>query len=150
MNQLNTQSFSHSTDSSLPPKRKRWRAVLLGLIILICGFAMGSGVTVIVVRKMAHIIHTPGEAPKRITERMRRKLDLTDAQAAKVQAILTEREKALLGIFREIQPRLRKELERTREDVAAVLDSEQAKKWRERFDYLQNKWVPPHVTNEQP
>jgi hypothetical protein len=116
---------------------------LLGIAILIMGALIGSGITVIVVKKMVlHAVSHPEEAPARITKRIQSKLDLSGEQAAKVRSIIAERQKALQAIRREVQPRVEKELNGVREDVAALLEPEKARQWRERFDYLKRLWVP--------
>jgi len=143
MTQTNSKLQSDKPGLLTPQRRRRLRAVALGLVILVCGFVLGAGVTVVGIKKMVHAIHTPGEAPKRITDRMRCRLGLSDDQASKVQAILTERQKALLAIFHDVQPRIQEELKRTKEEVSAVLDPEQAEKWREKFDHMQRRWVHP-------
>ena len=78
----------------------------------------------------------------RRTKRLRWRLGLSDEQARKVQAILIKREKALTVIFHDIRPRLEEELKRTRDEVAAVLNPEQAKTWRRHFDDMQHRWFP--------
>lgn len=131
--------------SELPALRKprRWRAVLLGIVILICGALIGSGVTVIVIHKMVlHAIRHPEQTPMRITKRIQSKLRLSDEQAAKVREIITTRQKAIQAIRRDVQPRVEKELDGAKEDVAALLNPEQARQWRERFDYLRKTWIP--------
>lgn len=126
----------------IAPRRQRWRSVLLGIVILLCGVLIGAGGAVIVIRHVVlHAIQHPEEAPQRITNRVRRMLDLSEHQAAEVKKILTERQKVILGLRRQIQPEVEKELEKAKEDVAAILKPEQAKKWRKRFDRLRI-WFP--------
>jgi hypothetical protein len=71
---------------------------------------------------------------------MHRKLDLSDEQAAKVLAILTKRETALRSIIQEMQPKFEEQLQRAKDEVAAVLNPEQARKWRKRFDRVKARW----------
>lgn len=137
----------HAPEKASPPgetiaprKSRRWRVVALGLIILLCGALLGSGVTIIVVKHLFDVVHSPGAAAKRITDHMRRKLDLSDDQAAKVLAILTRRETALRSIIQDMEPKLEEQLQLTKEEVAAVLDPEQARKWRKRFDQVEARW----------
>ncbi|MBI4961670.1 MAG: hypothetical protein HY913_00180 [Desulfomonile tiedjei] len=141
-----TQHPSESSPSSeLPPVRKprQWKAVLLGVVILICGALIGSGITVIVVHKMvSHAISHPEEAPMRITNRIQRKLGLSEEQTAKVREIVTTRQKAITAIRKEVQPRVESELAGAKEDVAALLDPEKARRWREWFDYMRKTWIP--------
>jgi len=123
-------------------KKRRWRAIVLGLIILASGFLLGAGATAVYCKKMIHMIQTPGEAPKKITNRLRWKLKLSDQQAEKVQAIFIEREKALTAIFHDVSPRLQEQLKRTRVEVSAVLNPDQAKAWHRHFDLMQRRWLP--------
>ncbi|GEM_PF-1775983 len=151
MTELKSEIGTQEAGPLTPPKKRRGRAIALGLIILFSGFMLGAGFTVVFFKHVVDMIHTPGEAPKRITKRMQRKLGLTDEQAAKMRAILTERQKDLLAIFHEVQPRLQDQFKRTRDEVAAILNSEQAKQWLERFDHMWQKWH--HITQperEQP
>jgi hypothetical protein len=153
MIELNSESGAQETELLTPPKKTRRRAIILGLVILVSGFMLGAGFTTVFLHHMLHhIIHNPGEAPKRITKRMKCKLDLSDEQAAKMQAILTERQKALLAIFCEIRPRIEYQIKRTRDEVAAILDQEQAKQWFKQFDHMRRKWrhiVGPEVSKPE-
>jgi hypothetical protein len=135
-----SEKSSPADETIAPRKPRRWRAVALGVVILLCGTLLGSAGTIIYVKHMLGVVHTPGAAANRITDHMRRKLDLSDDQATKVRAVLTERETALRAIVQEMQPRLEEQLQRAKEEVAAVLDPEQARSWRKRFDRVEARW----------
>ena len=144
MTERNTEISPSNLQLPVPRKRRFWRALLLGMVILLCGMLIGAGVTVIVLQKFVlYAIHHPEEVPNRVAERLRNKLSLSDEQAKKVKAILTERQKAFLVLRRMARPKVERELERLREEVAAVLDENQARKWRKRFDRLRRQWMPP-------
>jgi hypothetical protein len=144
MNLPDPETPSSSLELPLPRKRRPWRSFLLGLIILFCGILIGAGITVILLQRVVlYAIHHPEEVPNRLTERLRNKLSLTDEQTKKVKAILTERQKALRELRRVMRPKVERELEHLREDVAAVLDKDQSHKWRKRFDRLRRQWMPP-------
>ena len=140
MTEENAVSRPKASELPAPPRKRRLRTIALGLVILICGGLLGSGITLVVVRKAMEVIQTPGEAPKRIAERMRRKLDLSPDQTSRVLTILEKREQCLRSILREIEPKIEDELLKTREQVSAVLEPEQAEKWRKRFDALHERW----------
>jgi hypothetical protein len=141
-----TQQLSESSPSTEMPvlrKPRRWRAFLLGIVILICGALIGSGITVIVIHKMViHAIRHPEKAAMRITNRIQHKLGLSDEQAAKVKEIVAKRQKAMQAIRREVQPRIERELQGAKQDVAALLDPQKARQWREWFDYMRKTWIP--------
>ncbi len=127
----------------IPKKRRRWLSVLLGILILVCGFVLGSGVTVVVVyRHVVHAIHHPEDAPRRISQRMQRRFGLTDDQTARVRKILAKRQKGRRSIYRNTWPKLDQELNRIESEVTEVLDDKQASKWRKRFKIMRNKWIP--------
>lgn len=143
MKSQTTDVVSPEPIAPLPARPKRWRIVLLGIAILMLGALIGSGVTVIVIKKMVlHAISHPEKASARIANRIQRKLDLSAEQAAQVRSIIAERQKALQAIRREVQPRVEKELNGLRDDVAALLEPDKARRWRERFDRLKRSWVP--------
>jgi DNA-binding PucR family transcriptional regulator len=110
---------------------------------------IGAGITVIILQKVVlYAIHHPEEIPNRLTERLRNKLSLTDEQTKKVKAILIERQKAFMALRRATRPKMERELEQLREDVASVLDKNQARKWRKRFDTLRRQWMPPQAPKD--
>ena len=132
---------------SIASKKKRWRTFLVGVLILVCGVAIGTGGTVVVMKRIIlDAIQHPEKVPQRITDRMRGKLGLTEDQAAKVKAILSDRQNKIQALLRQVRPEVDKEFEKAKEDVAAILKPDQAKKWRERFDRLRI-WFPAPPPN---
>jgi hypothetical protein len=73
---------------------------------------------------------------------MQKRLGLTDEQAARVKAILMQRQTAIMAIRRVAQPKVLRELEKAKAEVAAILTPDQARAWNRRFDELQHKWIP--------
>ncbi|MFC1834984.1 hypothetical protein ACFL2Q_09640 [Thermodesulfobacteriota bacterium] len=132
-------------------KRRRLRSILLGLLILICGAVLGSGVTLVVMhKKLVYAVHHPEVVTDKIARRMKWHLDLSDEQARKVRAILSERRKALVKLFHENRPRLEEEIATYEKQVVEVLKPEQEVIWRKRFKRIRNKWFPrlPAKTKE--
>jgi len=140
MTEENAVSRPRASELPAPPRKRRLRTIALGLVILVCGGLLGSGITLVVVRRTMEVIQTPGEAPKRIAERMRSKLDLSPEQTSQVLTVLEKREQCLRSILREIEPKIEEELLKTRDQVSAILKPEQAEKWRKRFDTLHERW----------
>ncbi len=150
MTECNPQSPEPITPKPPVRKKRRWRAIVLGLVILVSGFLLGAGASAVYCWKMLHIIQTPGAAAEKITKRLRWKLGLSEQQTEEVRTILIDREKAITSIFREITPQLRGELKRTREGVAVVLNPAQAKRWRKHFGRMQRMWFPGMDAKESP
>ncbi|MCC6143939.1 MAG: hypothetical protein IT368_09045 [Candidatus Hydrogenedentes bacterium] len=125
-------------------RRRRWLSIFLGAIILTCGMVIGSVITVSYLwnRVLDHI-QNPDQIPARITERLERRLDLTADQAQAIQEILTERQNGLLAIRAQVYPQVQAELNRARDEVAAVLNDAQADQWRKMFENLRHKLTMP-------
>ena len=127
-----------------PRPRRRWLTALVGVGIFLCGAAIGSGVTLLVLRDaLMGFLRHPEKIPARITSRLRGKLDLTDEQTTRVESILEKRQVALQELRREVQPRIEAHLDAIRAEIEAVLTKEQAERWREQFDRLRRTWLPP-------
>jgi hypothetical protein len=125
------------------PRRRRWPMVLLALAIFAAGAVCGAGATVIfVVNRVQHAIHHPEDAPARLAGVLQRRLDLTDAQRAEVDAIIAKRQTELLAIRREVQPQVADELEELRAEVDQVLTAEQREHWSKLFDTFIRRWLP--------
>jgi len=132
--------------SQLPPPRRcnRWVSLLLSLLLLVVGGGIGSGLPLLgVVKKAQTAIRHPEQAPARITARLKHTLNLTPEQAQSVEAILRKQQVALQDIRRDAQPRVEAELNKARDEVAAVLNPEQAAHWRELFEAKKANWMPP-------
>ena len=113
-------------------KKKRWRSFLLGILILVCGIAIGTGGTVVVMKHIIlNAIQHPEKVPQRITDRMRGKLGLTEDQATKLKAILTERQKKIQALLRQVRPEVDKEFEKAKTFKDSVLITESALNYQE-------------------
>lgn len=120
-----------------PPVRKtrRWRMVLLGLSIFFCGALTGAG-TVLYLWDSAFrntISHTD-QLPPQVTDHLRKQLHLSPEQAEQVEAILKKHMRAISEIRQESYPRFAEQVEQMKEEVARVLDANQARQWREEIE----------------
>ncbi len=139
-------SIGPDSPVSLPPvpRRRFWINALLALLIFLSGAIVGGGTSLIVLRnRVTHSIRHPEEGPARIAARLRSKFGLTAEQAEKIETIIRRRQKALMAIRKEFQPRVVKELDGVEEEVGETLAPAQREKWREMFERLRVTWVPP-------
>ena len=129
---------------AIRPRRRRWVSVLLGLILFLSGGLIGSGLTArAIIRGAQHRLHHPEEFPARATARLRRSLDLSDAQAAAVESVLRTRQAAIQEIRRDFQPKIEAEIDKLGTDVAGVLTPDQAARWKAALDEKRRVWIPP-------
>jgi hypothetical protein len=141
-----------TTASALARPRRRWiRTILLALIIFVSGVLVGGGLTFkVITSEFRRFFQEPEALAESITHRMKKRLDLTDAQAVQVRRIIIERQKVIQSLRKEIQPRLEAQTENTRREVAAVLTPEQARKWEKKFRYFSKYWLPSPAGDHQP
>ncbi len=137
-------SVEASGTMSPRPRMRRWLLVLLGILILVSGMVIGSGMTVIIARKkIIHAIRHPEKVPERITVRLKKKLNLSGDQTEQVKEILTRHLRSIMEIRQETRPRILKELNVMRNEIAKVLNERQARLWRKRFEALMRVLPPP-------
>ena len=131
-------------DQLAKPRRRWLRTVLLATAIFVCGALVGGGLTFKVIASgYKRSFQEPALLAEEITHRMKRRLDLTGDQVQQVRRIILEQQMAFQSLRKEFRPRLDDQIERTRQELAAVLTPEQARKWEKRFAHIQRFWLPP-------
>jgi len=132
--------------------RRRWVwPVLLALVIFVSGVVVGGGLTFkIITSGFKRSFQDPEVSAERITNRMKRRLDLTDEQFVQVRRIILERQKAFQSMRKQVRPQLEAQIEKTRQELAAVLSPEQARKWEKRFGHFLKFWLPPQPGDPPP
>ena len=112
-------------------------------LFLFCGFVMGAGVTVFIMNNSIREFWTrPEKLPDRLLTRMDNNLGLSDAQHEAAARIIHEHFEAFNDIRSRFYPEIQSELDRMRNDIAAILSDEQRALWEEKFDNLREKWQP--------
>jgi hypothetical protein len=131
-------------DQLAKPRRRWLRTVLLATAIFVCGALLGGGLTFkIITSGYKRSFQEPALLAEEITHRMKRRLDLTDDQVQQVRRIILEQQMAFQSLRKEFRPRLDDQIEKTRQELAAVLTPEQARKWEKRVAHIQRFWLPP-------
>ena len=129
--------------------RRRWIwPVLLAIVIFVSGVLVGGGLTFkIITSGFKRAFQDPEVSAERITNRMKRRLDLTDEQVVQVRRIILERQKAFQSMRKQVRPQLEAQIEKTRRELAAVLTPDQARKWEKRFGHFLKFWLPPEESH---
>lgn len=134
-----------------PAKSRWWVRLLFWAGLFFCGVVFGSSATWMGVQKeVVRVIHRPELAVPKVTARIRQELSLNDAQTAKVEQLVRQRQLALQSLRREIQPRLETELRQFQEEVSEVLDAKQRERWKIRTEQFRKLWFPPLDENKEP
>jgi len=134
-------------------RRRRLISLLLVLVVFVSGLVIGVAAgPFFTFRHGLERLHSPGEMPVRLAERMIQELDLTDEQARQVRAVLDQHFEELAALYGEVQPRRTRMMDDFRADVVAILTPEQAEQWTERFDRMRQKFMrfgPPPLWRDK-
>jgi hypothetical protein len=131
-----------------PGRRRLWN-VLLALLIFVSGIGVGSGLTVkFMTNAFKRSFQKPDALADQISNRMKRRLDLTDEQTEQVRRILAKNMAGFRALRAEFRPRLISQLEKTLDELESVLTPEQSRKMRRRFRFFLKFWVPSERAGE--
>lgn len=127
-----------------PPPRRRWLTALMLVVTFGCGVIVGGvGIATFISNRVQEAIHHPERMPERVTTRLAGRLDLSEAQRAKVLDILKRRQQELMAIRREAQPKVEDVLNHIETDVAGELDSTQKERWLADAKRFRERFTPP-------
>jgi hypothetical protein len=132
-----------------PPKAKSlWLRRILTLslagFIFFSGAILGAAITVKIIRnRLSEAVQHPEKGRERFVGMLTRKLKLDSDQQSKIDAIVEARQKEIMNIRFEIQPRVEAVLERGKTEIDAVLKPEQTDKWNKIVEDSRKKWRPP-------
>jgi hypothetical protein len=123
---------------SQTPKKRPWKSVLLGLVILFCGMVIGAGITFHAGPVMMfHAIRPGDEIAERVTKRIDRDLDLTDEQRSQVAKIVAHRISVFKSILTDAYTRIKEQFELLHDEVVPILSAEQKLKWEKHYKKMQ-------------
>ena len=123
------------------PGRQTWPLVLLGLVILVCGTAIGAGAAVLWLKDRLAGPPRPERATPEIVRDLRSRYDLTEEQARRVGDIMQRRMEALEAIRRDAEEKFQAEHEKLRAEMKSVLTPDQYERWLAHFESLRAR--PP-------
>ena len=119
--------------------------VLLGILILISGMVIGAGMTAIIGRRMVmQFMDHPERLYTKTTDRLRKRLDLSDEQTEQVREIVETRLGSLIEIHRDVRPKVEEQLMLFRDEVTKILDEDQLDNWNKHFKNIERALLPPH------
>lgn len=126
------------------PKRRWIRQIAFSLLILFCGAAIGSAVTLNVVwKRFVEGFQRPEEISGRVLNRMKWTLELTHEQEKQISEIFREHERTIRELRMEYQPLIHAEMDSLQEELKDILTPEQIEIWDERFRGMERMWMGP-------
>lgn len=148
MSEIEATIESRLPESPSPERRALpwWLQSLVLLIVFAAGGVAGSMLT-------AKTIHSKMEQYRQqapifaedIVMRLRLRLRLSDQQAGKVQEIVEQHHAKMIRYRNEGSQKLHAEFNVMVDEVAAVLDDNQAQRWSAISDHVRNRYLPASV-----
>ena len=115
------------------------KSILLGLVILAAGVAIGAGLTYMALSSQKDRY---GQEPEIFAEHMLgqlgRELNLTPQQRRQLDPILKNHFKTLSDVRAAVRPQIVSQLEQLNSDIASVLDIEQMQLWQNKVRRLED------------
>jgi len=102
-------------------------AVLVVLLTFTAGVAVGVFTSHMVILHGGH--GAPRFPTTAMVNRLDRRLDLTDAQRAQVEQIIRRRHARIDGMWDDLRPRMRAEIDQTNAEISRILTPEQRVKF---------------------
>ena len=117
---------------------KNLRMLLLSAVILVAGIVIGSAGTTLLIRNNSHRPPRPGAASaKRITDKLKDRLELSDEQFAKIEPIIKAHMDKLREIQQQARPQIEGEVNQMKEEISTLLTDDQKQKWEKHMKYLE-------------
>lgn len=121
-----------------PSANTKWIAALVVVVAFVSGVLVGIAASHFMMRR-GHRPHMTKRAAHFMVERLDRRLDLTDEQEKKIEAIIARRHARMEQLWGSVHPRVRAEIDATNKEIATVLTPEQ----RARFEKIKMRVGPP-------
>jgi hypothetical protein len=137
------------TPSSPPPAPPRlWLrrilTVVLAGLIFFAGIVTGAAITVKIIRtRISEAILHPEKGRELLLKQLTKKLILDGDQQKKIGSIIESRQKDMLSIRVELQPRVEQVITKGKSEIEEVLKPDQMQKWNEFVEDKRSRWRPP-------
>ncbi len=131
--------------TTLPPRRRVGRTVLLFAIVFFGGSLTGGGVATWYWQTYARpSFGSFWGSSDRIINQMKTDLDLNDGQVQQLKAVMQRHQKTLDSMRTEYHPKFKAVMDQRHQEFAAVLSAEQRTRWEEKLSELRKSWAKRH------
>ena len=139
---VNPASQPHSLTASPSHSRPWLRAFLLTSAVFGSGLIVGMVLTSTVLWQRAFnpFRQAPGFEVERLMNEMQDELLLSPDQSKQLKEVVSSHNERMKAIRDEVDPKIQSELESLKKQVEAILRPEQAKRWNERYDGMQQRF----------
>lgn len=135
----------------LTVQAQRWKMAFLGLIILIAGIFIGSGLSSLFkYHRQKDQLSGVEFINERTMQHLQHELKLSPQQADKIKVICDKHLEALYEIREQARPRIAEQMNQLYADVRTILDEQQQELWSQSVQRLISRFaVPAHQRGPQ-
>lgn len=140
-------TLGESQDKALPaPRRYVWKTVALSAVLVFCGMFIGSGLTLIAIKRRADEFRArPELLSQRMVERMQSDLDLTQNQTDQIDKIFADARREAMEMRERNRAQAQAFFRDLQGKVSQVLTPSQQSEWEEWFRRARNRAMKgPH------
>ena len=131
--------------TTLPPRRRVGRTVLLFAIVFFGGGLTGGGVATWYWQTYSRPSFGGfGFSSDRIINQMKTDLELNDGQVQQLKAVMQRHQKTLDVLRTEYHPKFKEVMDQRHQEFATVLTVEQRVRWEEKLSELRKSWAKRH------
>jgi hypothetical protein len=107
----------------------RRQALLQGFAILVSGIIIGAAGTMLLRHCWRHGGDKPRFDPDRMAARTQERLDLSDAETAKVKEVFVRHVERMRALRQEMHPKIKEEFERLKSEMQTALPADKYADW---------------------
>ncbi len=121
----------------------RWIQISVLLVVFVAGGLVGAMVAMKSVHsRMEYLRKNPDALPAVVVPRLQRILGLSDEQSQQLREIIGRRHPRITKFREQGMDGMHAEFDAMEEEIAAILDAEQAAKWRAVADNVRSRFLP--------
>ena len=120
-----------------------WIQLIVLLVVFVAGGVVGGMIAMKSVHsRMAYLRKNPDALPTIVVPRLQHILALTEEQSAQVREIMSRRHPRIIEHSHQGIEGMHSEFDAMEEEIAAVLDEDQASKWRVVAEGVRSRFLP--------
>lgn len=131
--------------------RRRWRKALplwVQLVLFLVVFGAGGVIGAVISLKsvysrLDYYRQHPAALPDEVLPRLKKRLDLSDQQAAAVDRIFRKGHARMLALHGQVSADIHKAFNAMAAEIEAELETRQKRKWRETHERVSRIFLPP-------
>lgn len=129
-------------------RRRKFAAVMTGLVILILGIVIGAGSTILYLNRYYRPQWSGVKnISTRLSEELQKDYSLSPAQVEQVNLVIDRHLGDVQRIWQENRSRIQQAVTSMRDEVGGIIGPDKQAKWNEQVDRQCGRWMKPRQAN---